>query len=60
MPPEKQPIDIGVDIDERGGQKLVGITFGKKIKWVGLTASEAEALGAFLLKKAAEIRGQDA
>lgn len=56
MPPKKEPIDIGVNVEQRDGQQLVGISFGKKVSWVGLTVEEAEEFGTFILKKAAEIR----
>ena len=52
----REPIDIAVNLQERDGQQLVGIKFGKKISWFGLTATEAETFANFILTKVSEIR----
>ena len=56
MPPKKEPIDIAVNVEERDGQRLVGITFNQKISWFGLTADEAVEFANFILEKVREIR----
>lgn len=56
MPPRKDPIGIAVNVEERDGQTLVGITFNRKISWFGLTADESVKFANFILEKVREIR----